>query len=92
MIYNEKMHINNVNDVKTFFHHLVYDLKINFHPDDDFADYIDVETKEKSFTTQDVDLYNRLMDESFSVCKSAGIDIYEIGIKELSSAINMHME
>ena len=37
MIYNNESHIKSVEDVKTFFHHLVDQRKVNFHPDDDFA-------------------------------------------------------
>ena len=35
MIYNNESHIKSVEDVKTFFHHLVDERKVNFHPDDE---------------------------------------------------------
>ena len=40
MMYDKNSHILSVEDVKVFFHHLVDERKVNFHPDDDFADYI----------------------------------------------------
>ena len=87
MSYIAESHINSVEDVKTFFHHLVHDCKVNFHPDDNFADYISIEAKTPSFTNDEVSIYNRLMDECFDVCKTAGVDIYTIGLKELKSKI-----
>ena len=43
MTYNIDSHIKTVEGVKAFFHHLVYERKVNFHPDDDFADYVSCE-------------------------------------------------
>lgn len=45
MNYSNKSHINTEADVKSFFHHLVDERKLNFHPDDDFADYISIDDK-----------------------------------------------
>ena len=61
MTYNNESHIKSMEDVKTFFHHLVDELSLNFHPDDDFADYICYEDKTPTFTEEEVLLYNRLM-------------------------------
>ena len=87
MIYTENSHINKVEDVKVFFHHLLYELNVNFHPDDDFKDFVNTTTHEPSFNDEDAVLYNRLMDESFEVCEKANIDIYEIGLSEFKSLI-----
>ena len=62
---NEKSHIASVADVKAFFHHLVDERKLNFPPDDDFADYICVDDGTPLFTDDEVVLYKRLMEESF---------------------------
>ncbi len=83
MMYDKNSHILSVEDVKLFFHHLIDERKVNFHPDDDFADYICYEDKTLTFTPKEVELYNRLMDESFDVCKINEIDIYSIGFDEL---------
>lgn len=88
MTYNNDSHIGSAEDVKAFFHHLVDERKVNFHPDDDFADYICYDDKTPTFTKEEVELYNRLMDESFDVCENEGIDIYEIGLQELQEVYN----
>lgn len=87
MTYDRDSHIKSVEDVKTFFHHLVDERKLNFHPDDDFVDYVSYEEKTPTFTKEEVEVYNQLMEESFSACDVAGIDIYEIGFHELHGAL-----
>lgn len=84
---NEKTHITSVADVKAFFHHLVDERKVNFHPDDDFADYFSVDDKMPTFTDDEVILYNRLMEESFDACEAAGADIYELSLQELEKVL-----
>ena len=92
MAYTTESHIKSVDDVKAFFHHLVTERKLNFHPDDDFADYICYEDNTSSFSEQEVSVYNRLMDESFIVCEKAEVDIYEIGYSELMGEIALIMD
>lgn len=87
MTYNNESHIKSIEDVKAFFHHLVDERKLNFHPDDDFADYIRYEDKAPSFTEEEVSVYNRLMEESFEVCEITNADVYEIGFDVLLPAI-----
>ncbi len=87
MTYNNESHIRSIEDVKSFFHHLVDERKLNFHPDDDFADYVCYEDKRPSFTGKEVSVYNRLMKESFDVCEKANEDVYEIGLAILRPAI-----
>ena len=84
---NKQSHITTVADVKAFFHHLVDERKLNFHPDDDFADYISVKEGTPTFTNEEVTVYNRLMEESFDVCDAAGVDIYELGFEELQTIV-----
>ena len=83
MTYNNESHIKSVEDVKVFFHHLVDERKVNFHPDDMFEDYVSCEGGINTFTLEECALYNRLMDESFKVCKDVGVDIYRIGLAEV---------
>lgn len=83
MTYNNESHIKSVEDVKVFFHHLVDERKVNFHPDDMFEDYVSCEGDINTFTLEECALYNRLMDESFKVCKDVGVDIYRIGFAEV---------
>ena len=88
MIYSNESHIKSVKDVETFFHHIVYERKVNFHPDDMFEDYISCESGVNTFTIEECAIYNRLMDESFKICEKERIDIYEIGMKELMPDFN----
>ena len=74
--YSQESHITTLEEVKDFFNHIVYDLDINFHPDDDFKNYVSYETGIRTMDDEQAELYNRLMDESFEVC---GDEVYEIG-------------
>ena len=87
MGYSANSHIESIKDVETFFHHLIDERNVNFHPDDDFADYVCYADNTSSFTSDEVEIYNRLMDESFDVCKKAKVDIYEIGLPLLQKAV-----
>ena len=78
-----------VKDVETFFHHIVFERKVNFHPDDMFEDYVSCEGGINTFTIEECAIYNRLMDESFAVCKKEGVDVYEIGLDELQTALGI---
>ena len=87
MTYNNESHIKSVEDVKAFFHHLVDERKVNFHPDDMFEDYVSCEGGINSFALGECALYNRVMDESFKDCDKEGVDIYGIGLAEVQSSI-----
>lgn len=82
MKYNKDSHIRSVEDIKGLFHHLLEDRKLSYHPDDDFKDYVNFKTGERTFTDEEAGLYNRLMEEAFEVCEMAGVDIYGIGLDE----------
>lgn len=89
MTYDKDSHIKSVEDVKAFFHHLVDERKVNFYPDDDFADHINYDDKTPTFTIEKVTVYNQLKEESFNVCDAVGVDIYEIGSQELQEALGV---
>ena len=89
MCYTKNDHITSVKDVEHFFDHLLMERKVNFHPDDRFEDYINLETKESSFTTDECNLYNDLMEESFNVCEKMGIDIYGLGTDKLFALLKI---
>ena len=90
MTYNDESHIKSVEDEKTFFHHLVDERKVNFHTDDNFADYICYDDNTPTFTKEDVGIYNRLMGEAFDVCETKGVDIYDIGFDERSRELGLN--
>ena len=86
--YTQESHITSVEEVRDFFHHIVYDLGINFHPDDDFKGYVNYETGERSMDDVQAELYNRLMDEVFEVCNDED-KVYEIGCEMLKERLQM---
>ena len=83
MTYTSESHIKSVKDVDAFSHHIVFERKVNFHSDDIFEDYVSCEGSINTFTLDECSIYNRLMDESFAVCKKEGVDIYKIGLEVL---------
>ena len=91
MTYNIDSHIKSVEDVNTFFHHIVSERKVNFHPDDMFEDYVSCEGGINTFTLDECAVYNRLMEESFDICKKEGVDIYSIGLEELQKALKINV-
>lgn len=84
--YSHDSHITTVEDVKEFFRHLVYDLDLNFHPDEDFKEYVNRETGERVMDDKQADLYNRLMDEAFEACDNEDM-VYEIGFELLKERL-----
>lgn len=91
MTYTSDSHIMSVKDVKTFFHHIVSERKVNFHPDDMFEDYVSCEGGINTFTLGECAIYNRLMDESFAICKKEGVEVYSIGLEVPHEAIGINV-
>jgi hypothetical protein len=78
------LNITNSNNVKDFFKYLVNVEKVNFHPDDDFDDYINFETKKKTFTKKQAENLNRYMEDCFIVMdlpKNKDKEIYDVAIE-----------
>jgi hypothetical protein len=69
--------IEKLEDVAEFIHNLVEE-GVNAHPDEDFSQYINIETDEPIYTSDESNLRNRLINKSFDVCEEAGIDIYDL--------------
>ncbi len=69
--------INNPGDVIEFAKLLIEE-GTSFHPDNDFGDYINLETQQPTYTKAEADLRNELMSQCFSVCNENDIDIYDI--------------
>jgi len=66
-----------IEDVSEFFSDLFQE-GANAHPDDNFNDYINYETKEATYTLEEATLRNRLMNKSFEICENANVDIYDL--------------
>jgi len=68
-------------DVTAFFIYLRYHLKLNFHPDDRFEDYVNYGTQLPTFTAKECALYRKAMDDCHSWCQKNHQDIYDIALK-----------
>jgi hypothetical protein len=75
--------INFVSDVETFFNHLILVESLNFHPDEDFRNYVKLETVLPSYTNDEAEERNRLLDQCFEICERKATDIYQIGVETL---------
>lgn len=64
-------------DVKAFAKQIIEE-GVSFHPDDDFNDYVNFKEGTPSYTKEDADLRNELMNNCFGVCEKEGVDIYSI--------------
>ena len=61
-----------------------------FHPDDPMTDYVRRDTGEPSYTPEEANRLDELMDEAFDFCEKQGIDIYGLSMdicKELHGDI-----
>lgn len=68
--------INNPQDVIAFAKQLVKE-GVNFHPDEDFKNYINIETSEPTYTEKEAELRNNLMAQCIATCEKNGIDVYD---------------
>ena len=77
--------IKTAKDVVAFAKQLIRE-RVNFHPDEDFGNYVNLETERPSFSEKESSLRNGLMSQCFEVCRRNGIDIYdtmcEVTLKE----------
>ncbi|WP_426672032.1 hypothetical protein ACPPVU_12435 [Mucilaginibacter sp. McL0603] len=72
--------VRSLEDVTEFVVQLVAE-GLNYHPDDDFENYINIETGEQTYTHDEAFLRNRLNAQCFEVCELAGADIYDISME-----------
>lgn len=75
--------ISSIEDVATFAKQLINEEKLSVHPDDDFSDYINYETKLPFYTKKEAEVRNQLMNQCFDVCEQNNIEIYEIFYNEM---------
>jgi hypothetical protein len=67
--------IESLEDIAEFMHNLVEE-GVNAHPDEDFKNYVNFETGADTFTENEADHRNKLMEASFDVCEREGVDLY----------------
>ena len=70
--------INTIEDVKLFAFQLVNEENLSFHPDNDFADYVNLETGESVYSEEEIQFLNQQMEKGFDFCEKFGADIYEL--------------
>lgn len=70
--------VRTLEDVKKFFSFIYQKFKVRVHPEDDFGEYINVETGATIFTKQQARFFNRVMNACINLCKRLGIEIYEL--------------
>jgi hypothetical protein len=68
--------INNPQDVIAFAKQLVKE-GVNFHPDEDFKNYINIETSQPTYSEKETELRNNLMTQCIAICEKNGIDVYD---------------
>jgi hypothetical protein len=69
--------IRTLDDIKTFTKQLVEE-GTNVHPDEDFINYVNIETGVDTYTPKEAMMRNVLMKQSFVVCEKLGENIYNI--------------
>ncbi len=72
-----KSKISQTTDVIAFAKELI-EKGIVFHPDDDFKTYINLETSEPSFSIEEAERINDLMNQCHIVCKQNKMSIYDL--------------
>ena len=70
--------INTIQDVELFAFQLVNEEDLSFHPDDNFSNYINLETQEPLYSAEEAILLNKQMEKCFDICNQFGADIYEL--------------
>ena len=81
--------INTLTDVYQFAEILAKEEEVNFHPDDDFHEYINTETGEPTYNFLEAELRNQLMGQAFEVCEREGVDIYAYTMKPYLEATGL---
>jgi hypothetical protein len=82
--------IETIEDVKTFFAELMGE-DLNFHPDNDFKDYINLHTDEPTYTEEEAELRNELVGQCFMVCEYGEVDFYELCMDILPPDFHKHI-
>ena len=72
--------IESLEEVALFMKELVAE-GLNYHPDDDFENYMNMETGGPSYTSEEAALRNWLNEQCFEVCEKNKKDIYDISME-----------
>lgn len=80
--------INSKENIEAFFDALINKLDLNFHPDTPFTDYVGTDGT-NTFTEQQANALDAIMNLCFNYCDSNDLDIYEIGYPLLAKRLNI---
>lgn len=69
--------IETIEDVKTFVKQLVQE-GVNYHPDEDFTQYINIHTDNPTYSVEEAAIRNELNYKCFDLCEQVGEDIYNL--------------
>ena len=72
-----------VDDVRAFFASLKNEHSLNFHPDNDFKEYVD-EGGQPTYTREEANQLNNNLEECFDICNEVGEDIYSLAMEEFN--------
>ena len=74
--------INSIDDVRTLVKDIVKE-GVNFHPDDDFRNYMCYNNGviEPFFTEEEAEFRNNLVTQCFEVCDREGVEVYEVALE-----------
>ena len=86
-IFRSELH--DLDDVKAFFHDLVFVLYVSIYPDEDFKNYTNLKTKERSFTDIEASALNKCMELCFKICGRRSDDlIYRLALEATEEFYN----
>lgn len=74
----QKFNIQTPLDVGKFFIWIVFEKHINFHPDDSFGEYENIDKDEPTFSLEEANYYDEVMRQCFVVCEKFERDIYKL--------------
>lgn len=69
------------NDLRALLTEVISYLGWAFHPDDSMTEYFYRDTGEPSYTPEEAQRLDLLMDEAFDFCEQYGVDIYEFSME-----------
>lgn len=73
--------INTENDLRALLIEVIGYLGWAFHPDEPMTEYARRDTNEPSYTSEEAQRLDNLMDKAFDFCEQHGIDIYELSME-----------
>lgn len=83
------LNLTNLVEVQQFVFHVIFDLDVSFHPDEDFRNYVNDDGK-RSFDSKTANKLNGALQQAFSVCERDEVDICELSLPILQIRLFGH--